>query len=228
MPIRINLLAEQQSAEEARRRDPVKLAVWGAGFVASLVVLWALVLQVKIFSVKSSMKAEEAALKKLEKDAGAVAANLKRSAEVERRLAALQSLATNRFLWGPTLNTLQNVMAEKIQMTRFRVDQGYSVVAGRLSEKERERNPKAKAPEVAVERILVTIDAKDFANPADLNYNKFISEVGTAPEFQRLLEKSDGITLKGRQPSQPDPTDSRRHFMLFSIECKYPEKQRTL
>ena len=33
MPIRINLLAEAQAAEEMRRRDPVKRALWGASIV---------------------------------------------------------------------------------------------------------------------------------------------------------------------------------------------------
>ncbi len=40
MAIRINLLAEAQEAEELRRRDPVKRALWGAGFLVFLVWLW--------------------------------------------------------------------------------------------------------------------------------------------------------------------------------------------
>ena len=39
MPIRINLLAEAQAAEEMRRKDPVKRAVWIGGFVIFLVLL---------------------------------------------------------------------------------------------------------------------------------------------------------------------------------------------
>ncbi len=33
MPIRLNLLAEAQAAEEMRRRDPVKRALWLAGLI---------------------------------------------------------------------------------------------------------------------------------------------------------------------------------------------------
>ena len=47
MPIRINLLAEQQAAEELRRRDPVKRAIWVAGFFVVVVVVWSGYLQFK-------------------------------------------------------------------------------------------------------------------------------------------------------------------------------------
>ena len=36
MPIRLNLLAEAQAAEEARRRDPVKRAIWLAALIIAL------------------------------------------------------------------------------------------------------------------------------------------------------------------------------------------------
>ena len=40
MPIRINLLAEEQYLVEMRRRDPVKRAAWLGGFVVFLALLW--------------------------------------------------------------------------------------------------------------------------------------------------------------------------------------------
>jgi len=40
MPIRLNLLAEAQAAEEARRRDPVKRAIWIGALLVSVVLVW--------------------------------------------------------------------------------------------------------------------------------------------------------------------------------------------
>lgn len=54
MPIRINLLAEAQAAEEMRRKDPVKRSIWIGGFIVFLTLLAALTLQLKISRVRSS------------------------------------------------------------------------------------------------------------------------------------------------------------------------------
>ena len=55
MPIRINLLAEAQAAEEMRRKDPVKRAVWIGGFAVFVVLLCAATLQFKIIVAKSEV-----------------------------------------------------------------------------------------------------------------------------------------------------------------------------
>ncbi|MFA6545335.1 MAG: hypothetical protein WCS99_13035, partial [Limisphaerales bacterium] len=40
MPIRLNLLAEEQYLAEVRRRDPVKRAAWMGGFFVLLMLFW--------------------------------------------------------------------------------------------------------------------------------------------------------------------------------------------
>ena len=50
MPLRINLLAEAQAAEELRRRNPVKRALWIGGFIVALILLWSSTLQVQLMS----------------------------------------------------------------------------------------------------------------------------------------------------------------------------------
>ena len=56
MPIRINLLAEAQAAEEMRRRDPVKRAVWIAGALVLVVAAWVVFLQVKIMKASGQLR----------------------------------------------------------------------------------------------------------------------------------------------------------------------------
>ena len=48
MPIRINLLAEAQAAEEMRRKDPVKRGLWVAGFLVLVFALWIVKIQFDI------------------------------------------------------------------------------------------------------------------------------------------------------------------------------------
>ncbi|MGC3957234.1 MAG: hypothetical protein QM813_04480 [Verrucomicrobiota bacterium] len=52
MPIRLNLLAEAQAAEELRRNDPVKRALWVSVLLIALVLVWASSLQLKLIVAK--------------------------------------------------------------------------------------------------------------------------------------------------------------------------------
>jgi hypothetical protein len=229
MPIRINLLAEQQAAEEQRRRDPVKRAVWIGGFCVALTLLWAAWLQTKVLAANAALAAEEARLKTVEREASGVAEKLRKTGEIEKKLAALQALATNRFLWASTLNALQKAVVEGVHVVRIRGDQTYAQEAAQAPPKTpADGKPKAGKPATARERILLTIEAKDYANPSELNHNKFMLAISSTPLFQAELRKVDGVTLKDRLPPQPDPADPSRNFILFSVECRYPEKERTL
>lgn len=232
MPIRLNLLAEQFSAEEARRRDPVKRATWIAGFIVSLLLLWGGYLQSRIFFAGRSLAAEKTKLASLEKGSGAAAKNLKRTKDIENRLAAINAFATNRFLWASTLNALQHVMVDNVSVVKIKGDQDFANEQLKPTKKELDAGmAKGVAPktrEVARERITLTIEARDFANPADLNYNQFISRIADADLFKSALEGADGITLKDRLPRQSLPSDPGRQFIPFSIECRFPERKRQL
>ena len=48
MPIRINLLAEVQTAEELRRRDPVKRVVVGGLLLLAAMAVWSSTVQLKV------------------------------------------------------------------------------------------------------------------------------------------------------------------------------------
>src|SRR5437016_582715 len=107
MPIRINLLAEAQAAEELRRRDPVKRAFWIGGLVVVLVLAWSSSLQFKIIGDRDKLNAMEAKLNAQTNEYQQIISNQKQLVETSQKLAALRQLATNRFLWATALNTLQ-------------------------------------------------------------------------------------------------------------------------
>src|SRR5512133_552686 len=75
MPIRINLLAEQQAAEEARRRDPVKRALWVGGGLVALMVVWIVLLQLRLASAKAELNRYESKLQTVEEDSKEIRAD---------------------------------------------------------------------------------------------------------------------------------------------------------
>src|SRR5205809_6545111 len=113
MPIRLNLLAEAQAAEEARRRDPVKLAIRISAILIFFVLLWSGFLFWKVRAAQQDLQTQEGYWKKDEKNFELVVSRQKEMLDIESKLSALTRLSTNRFLWGSVLNGLQQAAAEK-------------------------------------------------------------------------------------------------------------------
>src|SRR5205814_2059394 len=129
MPIRINLLAEQQAAEELRRRDPVKRATWVGALLVGALAVWSGYLQVRLMAATSEANRYESEWRKLESAYKKVTADMEAAAESERKWSALQTLATNRFLWANPLNALQFAMVtvDDVQITALKTSQSYAI-----------------------------------------------------------------------------------------------------
>src|SRR5882762_11485492 len=132
MPIRINLLAEAQAAEEERRKDPVKRGTYVAAFLVCLVVLWAVVLQFRILGANRKLTGLETKWKSIEKSYQVAVDAQRKSNEAEQRLFALQQMTTNRFLWGNVLNAFQHSLngIDDVQVVRFKSEQAYVIAEG--------------------------------------------------------------------------------------------------
>src|SRR5262245_41310791 len=127
MPIRLNLLAEAQTAEDLRRRDPVKRLIWGASGIVIVVLIWSSSLQLRAMMSKSELNRIEGQIAANTAQYNVVVANQKKLGEINHKLTALERLATNRFLQANVLNALQQATAEDIQLLRLRCEQTYSV-----------------------------------------------------------------------------------------------------
>ena len=224
MPIRINLLAEAQAAEDLRRRDPVKRTIWGAGFVISLVLLWCLWVQLQIMQANSEFKKHQAHWTSIEKKHTAVTDNLKESAVIERKLDSLNRLSTNRFLWGSTLNALQQTVVNQVQAVRVKTEQSYLYVEPVAAKTNSTKTVAAKPP-TAVEKIKIVIEAKDW-NPAEQNYNKYKEAIAKFSHFQTNLATADALRLTSLSKPAFDPSDPARPFVMFTLEMQYPEVRR--
>jgi hypothetical protein len=220
MPIRINLLAEQQALEEMRRRDPVKRAIWVAVLLVALFAVWIGLTQLRVMRAGVALRAEEAALANVEKEAKTVQADRTQTIEIERKLDALHELAVNRFLLAPPLNAIQQCMVTNIQVTRIRSDQSYALTEAIRPKPGAAIKPK---PATSTERIAIHIQAQDFGQPAG-QYSAFIDTISRFPYFKENLASPNGVRLV--DPPTPQGEPGRRSSVVFSIECRYPEKVR--
>ena len=121
MPIRLNLLAEDQAAEDARRRDPFKRSIWVAGFVVCLVLLWGLSLFLKIAWAKAEVAGSTTKWETIEKSVKQVETNQRLINEIGGKLKALTQFTTNRFLWANCLETLQQTFSTSALFNDFAV-----------------------------------------------------------------------------------------------------------
>lgn len=125
MPIRINLLAEEQAAEEMRRRDPVKRAIFAGSALGVLMLGWIGITQMNVSAARRELAEHDARLKQLDDSSKQVRNNQLSGAEIQSRLKALEKYSTNRFFWGTLLDAVQQVTVDNIRLTEIRADQKY-------------------------------------------------------------------------------------------------------
>lgn len=223
MPIRINLLAEAQAAEEARRRDPVKRAVWVGVMAVAAVLTWISVLQARITLQKSEKSRLEFAMQAINEQYEVAVKEQKELAAARSRLLALHRYSTNRFFTGNLLNALQQGVVEDVRLIKLNTTFNYA-----YTEATRPRTNSAGTvlepgkPATSRERIVVTLQAEDACgSPGDL-VNLYRQSVAALPHFAALGRSSeDTIRLTGLNPPATHP--SGRSFVLFTLECAYPE-----
>lgn len=225
MPIRINLLAEAQAAEELRRRDPVKRAIWVAVVLVSAMLVWIGSLQVKIIADKANLGNLEARLSSRTNQFVQILNNKSTLDGMNEKLGALNRLVTNRFLEANVLNAMQRAIVPGIHIIRLRTDQSYEEIPAVKATVEKGKNIAGK-PGGATEKIKLTLDAKDASdNPGGDQINKFRELLACTPYFKNQNISTNDIRLKTYSSPQLD-NDSGKAYVLFSLECSYPDHTR--
>jgi hypothetical protein len=213
-------LAEAQAAEELRRKDPVKRAIWVAGFGVCLVLLWMLKLQLDVYFSVSEYNRVEKRFEEINSKYAAVTNNLIRTTAVDQKLAALDTLSTNRFLWAPLLNTLQKTMVDDIQLLRLSAEETHTKQEPRTLGS---GTSKVTLPGGVVENITLNIAAKD-SSPNQQGYIRYKESLSNCEYFLKRLQRRNGFVLDGTlsQPS-PDPSDPSKQFVTFALVSHFPE-----
>lgn len=224
MPIRLNLLAEAQAAEEMRRKDPVKRALWGSALLIALVLGWASSLQLKAIVANKELGTVQAQVNQCTNDYARVTELQKQTGQMSQKLTALAMLSTNRFLTGNLLNALQHTTVEDVQLIHLKLDQNYS-----LTEETKPRTNGLSVipgkPASVIEKTILTLDGHDSSlNPGDqvLRMKETINQFSY---FKENLDRANPVAWKNSSAPQISP-DTGKAIVLFTLECRYPEKLR--
>ncbi len=232
MPIRINLLAEQQEADELRRRDPVKRATWVGGFLVGVLAVWGGYLQVRLMAATREVNRYESEWKKLEPAYKKVSANMEAATELERKWAALQALATNRFLWANPLNALQFVMVtvDEVQIMALKTSQTYTITDPVKPSTNAVGVVSRGKPGTSREKVSFNLEGRDTSkeakDPSKRSTDgvfKLQEAINNYPYFKTNVVRSQLIT---RSPFQPDPNNPTKSFSTFTLGCEFPENTR--
>src|SRR5687767_6521113 len=123
MPIRINLLAEEQAAEEMRRRDPIKRALFAGGALAVLMLGWIGLTQMNVMAARRELNDHIARLKKVDDSSKEVRSNQMAAGDLQSKAKALEKYSRNRFFWGSLLDAVQQITLENVRLMEIRSDQ---------------------------------------------------------------------------------------------------------
>jgi len=222
MPIRINLLAEAHAAEEERRRDPVKRAIWLAALFVASTLVWSSSLQLKAMLLHSDVSQLEDRINSRTNEYRTVLDDQNRIADIEGKLAALKRLSAERLLNGTLLNALQQTTVDDVQLLRLRVEQSYLFSEGVKARTNENKVVVPAKPSKSTEKILLTLEGSDSsANPGD-QVTRYKDSLSANGYLSQVLVKTNGINLKSLGQAESSPLTGKRGA-LFTLECRYPE-----
>jgi Tfp pilus assembly PilM family ATPase/uncharacterized protein (DUF1778 family) len=219
--VQINLLADRNEARIRRRKDPVRNSVLAAAAAILLMLGWAGYTRYALSQTDAEFARIEAQMNDLKNPASQSARLSQEGKKLITTAAAMEQHATNRFLFAPALNALQETVLDQIQVIRLTFQQAAQYIPGvQASAKDGVRTPARKA--CCIERVSLLLQAKNFADPK--KGDAFMDQIANQRYFQTTLRKVDPVTLKSRVPRQVDPLNPNIVYTLFTIECAYAER----
>lgn len=126
MPIRINLLAEEQAAEEMRRRDPIKRTIFVGIALVVLMVAWIAVTQMNVRAARQELAGQDARLRQLDDASKQVRANQLETGQIDGQIGALEKYSTNRFFVATLLDAIQQISVDNLRLVDIRSEQKYA------------------------------------------------------------------------------------------------------
>jgi len=125
---------------------------------------------------------------------------------------------------GTLLNAIQRTVMDDVQLTHFKTEQTYVYNEEIKAKTNSNDHVIPGRPASVTEKTVVVLEAKDSgANPGD-QVNRFKQAVNQSPYFKDILGKTSEVRLANLSPPQAGPDG--KPFVLFTLECRYPEKTR--
>jgi Tfp pilus assembly protein PilN len=128
MALHLNLYHEVQKARQLKRRDPLKLSMFGLGGVAALLASYYVFQLGRMHSISVELDRVQAEYNKLEPKAKAAK---KREAEINVEIRKSELMAKRiegRFYWAPMLEQISQTVPREVQITRLVGDIGGETV----------------------------------------------------------------------------------------------------
>jgi hypothetical protein len=222
MPIRINLLSEALAEEDLRRRDPVTRSIFIGAFLVALSLVWFSSTWLEYKLTQERMSQVEIDIDSHTNEYARVQSNVKRIADSQHRLDELLVLNTNRFLQGNLLNALQQIYVPNVQLLRIKLSQNYVTKEG-TPDKSNSFGVVRGKPGQSTEQITLTLDGRDSSPNLD-QMNHYKELLGRLDFFKIRLNPTNDVKLSSL--SSPQSTSGSKPFILFTLECRFPDKTR--
>ncbi|MCX7887992.1 MAG: hypothetical protein N3B01_12165 [Verrucomicrobiae bacterium] len=216
-PLVLNLLAEEQAAEAASARDPVKFAILIGLVVVGVAAGWGAV---------TALRAERAAA---EADRLQKRWNELTSAPAGGTFRALKALAEDlveihqrRVLLAPELARIKDLVPDSIYLTRAMFRMNVEVAAAPAVVGGEKETPRVTRPS-AHEWLLLRIEGTATGAPPELEVDGFLRVLRTDPGLSNEVKE---ITLRSIGRTHPgSESASKTNVAQFVIECVYKEKR---
>jgi hypothetical protein len=218
--IRIDLLAEAHEEEELRRNIPIKCAVVMASFCVSVLSLWMLQLQLDINSSLAELHRTQQRLAEISGKYASACDILMRNEPIESKLAAIDRLATNRFLWAPVMASLENSRLHDIRLIRATGEQRLTQEEPRILGS---GSSAVVIPGAMVERTSLYLEASDLSSNG-LSYLQYKKNLGACDYFVENFKGSAAFSLEGLQkPQVADKAVSGSQGITFVLMAHFPD-----
>jgi len=122
MALHLNLYHEVHKAKALKRRDPLKLSIYGLSVIAALCASWYLVQLMRMYGLNDELANVKAEFDKIEPAAKAAK---KREEDMSGNSLAssyLEKRIEGRFYWAPILSDIMQVVPREVQITRMAGD----------------------------------------------------------------------------------------------------------
>ena len=216
--ITLNLLAEEQLAQEARARDPVKLFTAVGLGVLTVAVAWGGILSAVLMQKQTELQGLEAQWKKAN-DVGA------EEGEFQRTSAAADEIMTlnhSRVLMAPQLALVKDLIPPSIQLSQLgfalSVETTESGSGGGGEEGTESKHPSRPK---RVERLVVRMEGVASSSRPELEVDQFLKALRSNARFSALVED---IQLRSISRTSSDKVGQTITGASFVIECWYKEK----
>lgn len=221
MPIRINLLEEEQKQKLARKRDPMMVASRLAVLCVLAVLVYSLILYTRQRSMKEQLDALRSEWSLREKKFAKVDSEIKDLKKTAAKADTLKSYVNNRFLWAPQLEMYKDVIPGTVQITRL---VGHREVVTPAPS----ANPKAPAS-VPTEMVRVTLEGIAEGSRPELVVQDFLTRLKSDEKLSRFVDDVRLVSLNkggGVMPGRVDGDSSvsEKINARFVIEVQYKQR----